>query len=706
MNKLPGKLNLLRRNSGFSQSEIAQRLMVPVSEYMNWENGNSIPTIYQLKDLSELFHVDVTALLDNTMSFVAPQAPAAEKSATIPFAANNSINATQQLTSTDLAAGDTKQADVFSTKVMDTSAFAADSVLESEAEDDGDEEEEETPKHRVKKVKRRNIFQDRRALIGLGAAGAAIVVLALILVLVRGFGSGSSLSVSDVNRLSLGSTYSLYIDSNGSIKARGQGYSTSALTGSVQISTYSTWSLGLKEDGTVAATDPSISVGDWENITQIAAGNDHAVGLRADGSVVCTGNADACNVGDWQNVASVYAGNGVTVALTEGGTFLSSGGVNIPSSVSGVKDVAVSDSGVYYVTSAGTVSAISLNGAAVQATSGMTNVTKVAAGDNLAAGLKKDGTVTVVCEDTAIQEAVAQWKNVKYIAARGNTLVGITSSGRMYGAGDNSYGQYENTAEENADATPTPSAEADTKLATVSGITFTESTENVQIRWDAVSNADYYEVSVEPGIMTATKSQSNSASIPASSLENGASYTVTIIAKSNDSEKHPDSDPSTINYTYNAKTIQLGTPTGLSTKMDSGGAWIISWNPVENASYYVISLDSETVDQTTQSSYTISKDNLMVGHSYSISVTAGSNDAKYSSSSPAQIQTSYGYDITLNYSDGTSEVVQLAPGTYTLKDIVKAVSADSLADPEQQIQVSGSTSVSVALKASSEDTAE
>ena len=70
-NRLPEKLHLLRTSSGLTQSEIASRLMVPVAEYMNWENGNSIPGIDQLKQIALLFHVDLAALLDNTLLYPA-----------------------------------------------------------------------------------------------------------------------------------------------------------------------------------------------------------------------------------------------------------------------------------------------------------------------------------------------------------------------------------------------------------------------------------------------------------------------------------------------------------------------------------------------------------------------------------------------------------------------------------------------------------
>ena len=40
MNKLPEKLVLLRKHANLSQGDIASRLNVPVTEYMQWENGD------------------------------------------------------------------------------------------------------------------------------------------------------------------------------------------------------------------------------------------------------------------------------------------------------------------------------------------------------------------------------------------------------------------------------------------------------------------------------------------------------------------------------------------------------------------------------------------------------------------------------------------------------------------------------------------
>ena len=713
MNKLPGKLNLLRRNSGMSQSEIAQKLLVPVSEYMNWENGNSIPNIDQLKVIADTFHVDVSALIDNTVAFVAPQpvekTPEAEKSATIPFVSNGGINATQELSDT---LGDTvvagsipgvQQGDTVDggTKVMDTNAFS----FNDDEEEEEDEEEETKPKKMVK-VKHASPFQNKKTWYILGGCGAAFVVVLLAVLLINGLGGGSANSLSDVNRLSLGSTYSVFIENNGSIKARGQGYNSTALSGSVQVSTYSDWSLGLKEDGTVSSTNTSINTSDWTDVKMIAAGNDHAAAVKEDGTVLCTGNSSACEVDGWENVSSIYAGNGVTVALKEDGSFLSSGGVNIPTTATGVKGVSISDSGVYYITTNGTVSGISLNGSTIPATSNLNNISAIAAGSDFVAGLGKDGSVRVATTNAELSKAVESWKNVKYIAAHGNTLIGMTRDGKMYGTGDNQYGQYENTA----GAEASPSASADTKLDRVENISFSETPDNVQIKWDEVEHADYYEVTVEPaGIKN--NSQSNSISIPADKLEDGTSYTVTVTAKSNNLDEYQDSDPSTVNYQYSRRQTQLAVPSEISATADSGGAWTISWMPVDNASSYEVYINGNVVgDSAGYPSLTVSKDNPVVpltgGTTYNVAVVAKSNDDKYSDSENQPVSLKYDYTeveyhgVTLVYPDGQTETVELTAGTYQLSTIVTRYPADQIVD--QSITVSDDMTVNVQLKTTPE----
>ena len=49
-NKLPEKLTLLRKHFNYAQGDVAARLGIPVTEYMKWENGNTIPPILKLKE--------------------------------------------------------------------------------------------------------------------------------------------------------------------------------------------------------------------------------------------------------------------------------------------------------------------------------------------------------------------------------------------------------------------------------------------------------------------------------------------------------------------------------------------------------------------------------------------------------------------------------------------------------------------------------
>ncbi|MDY3930528.1 MAG: helix-turn-helix domain-containing protein [Erysipelotrichaceae bacterium] len=718
MNKLPEKLNLLRKNSGLPQSEIAKRLFVPVAEYMNWENGNSIPDIMHLKALASLYHVDVTALLDNTMTFVTPNINNLEKSATIPFQKNNGMAATQQLDTVDDSPTNVldqnQNEDLGATKVMNPDDLAKESeTKDASDEDDEDEDWDEEDEKEVKQasrprktVKKKQPLKKRKTVFVLAGCIAAVAVLAILLIALKGRGSSSTLSVGSANRLVLGSKYSLYLDSDGKITSHGT-IDTSKLSNAVQISGYDETAAALKKDGTVVTTNSSLDTSDWSNITDIAMGEDHIAAVRKDGSVECTGSDTACKVSDWQNVSSVYAGKDVTVALTKSGTLLSSGGIKIPSD-DNIKLVALSDNALYYVIANGAVQSVAINGGSALDASSISNITALAAGNDVVAGLKKDGTVVAVSSDSAITDAVKNWKNVSFIAAHGNTLIAITKDGKMYGAGDNTYNQYENTADASATASASASADA-SKLSAVNPkhITFTVTTDGVQIKWDPVTNADYYEVTVSPSVGTLAKSASNSAPIPASSLSSGTTYTVSIVAKANDPKKYPDSDASTVNYTYNAKTIQLDAPSGLSTNVDPTGALTISWKAVSNASYYDLTINGESAGQVSQTFYTISGANLQDGTNYTIGVAAGSNDSKYGESSASQINVTYSapkqssdVNVAVTYVDkdsnsevGTQTVNIGSAGSYSASGLgLRAPDGYKISDESKEYTISSSNS--------------
>lgn len=689
MNKLPGKLALLRKSTGLPQTEIAAKLQIPVSEYLNWENGNSIPSISQSKQLADFFHVELAALLDNTMSFVAPQVESPlDSSVQIPFADNNKgTGSTQQMDTAQLNTVTPSSEDTGGqTRVMDTSTFtrmsnAADAEAAEESLD-GDEEETKQTRKPVKEPssKKKALLKNKTNLIIIASCIVAAIILVVVLLLTHGSSKSKSLSKSDTNRVALANQYSLYIGDS-SIQARGTTPSNlSTFSNVVQVSAFADSAAGLKSDGTVVSTDSSLDLSDFTKITYIAAGTSHVAGVKKDGTVVCVGSSNGCKVSEWQNIKAVYAGDDVTVGLKEDGSFVSSGGVSIPSDVTGVTDVAISKEAVYYVNKNGTVSSIPLGSSTPLATNTLNKVTQIAAGDSILAGLQKDGTVEVVTDNDDIKTAVEKWKDVKYIAANGNTLIGITKNGKMYGAGDNTYNQYENTADSDTDSDSKDS----TKLDSVKNIQFEVTTESLKITWDKVDHADSYEVVFNGGDASSVKD--TSMSINASELQDGANYTVSITAKAGD-KKYKDSDPTTTTYQYNVKTTQLNTPNGLNASVDSGGAWNLTWNPVDNATYYVITINGEQVDRIAGTSYTISGDALMNNTQYVIGVRAGSDDSKYTESGETQISTTYvaptqKYEVTLKFisEDGTemkTVTTTLDAGTYTGDQLLKAANLSS-----------------------------
>ena len=467
-------------------------------------------------------------------------------------------------------------------------------------------------------------------------------------------GSSSSNSIGKDNRLILTDTYSLYLEDDGSLKGLGSGYSEaeSALKDCVQISAYSSdLAAGLRKNGTVVTTG-SADTSSWSDIRSIAAGADHVVGLKDDGTVVCAGNTSACEVSDWSDVKAVYAGNGVTVALKSDGSFLSSGGVGIPD-VTGVKAAALSDDMLYYIASNGAVKTVTLtSGASALSTSSLSGVKSLAASTQILAGLNANGTVKCTADDD-IKDAVAGWKNVSAIAVNGNTIIGVTKNGKMYGAGTNTYGQYENTADTSAEKTAAPSASATASAAAeqldmVSNVTFNTTTQTLQISWDPVANANYYTVSISPDIGRPIKTPSASVSVRASSLTSGTTYTISITAHANNSSKYADSSAYHVTYTYEDKTIQLDTPGNIKGSVDSGGAWTISWDPVNNADSYTITIDGTEMATINQTYYTISRDSLTnLSGSVTVGVTAHSSDESYTDSE-AGIQA-----LTYTYKDST-----------------------------------------------------
>lgn len=681
MNKLPEKLTLLRKHKNLSQGDLAKRINVPVTEYMQWENGNKICTILQLKQLADIFDVSLDDLADNTKEVVISE-NILDQSVTIPFNMGQDINATQVVDQSIENTVQTAQLDVENmspstndgqTRVVNPSTLStSDEDDEYEYEDD---EEEVKPKKKRKTAQKKNFKKKKQSMIIIGVVCAVVVVVLAVLLFLNG--GGSSLSVGSDNRIAVGSTYTLYVDNKGSVNKYGNFSAGDSFSSAVQVSAFDDHAVILQADGTVVSSDGNSEVSEWKEITSIAAGANHTVGLKSDGKVVCAGSSEACEVSDWNNISSVYAGDEITVGLTSDGEVVSSGGnATAVNGQTNIRHVGISDNLIVLTTKDGTVSVYPIGSANVSlSTSGWSDIQSTAVGNNLIAGLAKDGTVKVAYSDEDVVTKVSEWKNIKYLAANGSTLVGVNASGNMFGAGDNTYNQYVDSS------TSSETEETGGELDEVQNITISTTSANVVIKWDSVENADYYEVSLNTTPVKETKTSSNSTSIAASSLEDGEEYTVTVTAKSNDEDKYTESTV-TQTFTYNAKTVQLSKPTGIKVASSETQGLEIQWDEVEHADEYVLTLNGESEFTVSTNSYVCGA-GIAPGATFTVTIQAVSNDSKYKESEVASATLEYelqSISVTLDfvYEDGTSTntsraVRDVIPGqTYDSKELAES----------------------------------
>lgn len=625
MNKLPEKLTLLRKYNQFSQTDVAGKLNVPVTEYMNWENGNCICRIDQLKILAEMFGVSIDALLDNNKTIVIPEEELM-KSAQIPSFSSNASEKTQQMST--LAEAGTIQMNTVADAAQETKVITQQplsSVAQAEPQEktvDPEEEEvqEEEPVSHRKATVRTDGGKKKNTLIILGVIALLIIAAAAFLLLMGGF---HSVALSKENRLAAGDTWTMYVEQNGKITVRGELEGASSFSEGVQVSGYGSHAAALSDKGKVTDNRFSSEVSSWNKVDYIAAGKNHIVAVTDEGKVLCAGSEEACQVSSWNNIEKVYAGNETTVGITNDGQIKVAGNGEFLSSVTGISDISMSDNLAAYVRSDGTVAVSMLGSGNVLDTSSWVDVRNTAVGSDYVIGLTTDGSILCESADEEFKAEVTGWKNIRYLAASDRTAVAIDRSGNMHGAGDNSCNQYENQNKKDDEN------QEDEQLEAPKNITVTESTANVVIKWDTVENADSYVVSISDiGELPETKN--NQASLSASSFTDGETYSITITAKPKSSSKAKESS-TTMEYTYAAKKVQLTTPTGITASTDAKG-WTIQWGAVDHADYYEISLDGAQPQRANTNSYIYDTSQIISVGNHTITIKAFSVNSTYTES--------------------------------------------------------------------------
>ena len=701
MNKLPEKLTLLRKYNQFSQTDVAGKLNVPVTEYMNWENGNCICRIDQLKILAEMFGVSIDALLDNNKTIVIPEEELM-KSAQIPSFSSNASEKTQQMST--LAEAGTIQMNTVADAAQETKVITQQplsSVAQAEPQEktvDPEEEEvqEEEPVSHRKATVRTDGGKKKNTLIILGVIALLIIAAAAFLLLMGGF---HSVALSKENRLAAGDTWTMYVEQNGKITVRGELEGASSFSEGVQVSGYGSHAAALSDKGKVTDNRFSSEVSSWNKVDYIAAGKNHIVAVTDEGKVLCAGSEEACQVGSWNNIEKVYAGNETTVGITNDGQIKVAGNGEFLSSVTGISDISMSDNLAAYVRSDGTVAVSMLGSGNVLDTSSWVDVRNTAVGSDYVIGLTTDGSILCESADEEFKAEVTGWKNIRYLAASDRTAVAIDRSGNMHGAGDNSCNQYENQNKKDDEN------QEDEQLEAPKNITVTESTANVVIKWDTVENADSYVVSISDiGELPETKN--NQASLSASSFTDGETYSITITAKPKSSSKAKESS-TTMEYTYAAKKVQLTTPTGITASTDAKG-WTIQWGAVDHADYYEISLDGSQPQRANTNSYIYDTSQIISVGNHTITIKAFSVNSTYTESEEGSGVVQYEPQlktIPVMYIQGESTYVDSGNPTvdvyvgmdYTYQDLdsmaggFAAASQRTLQDPTGTVHINDTT---------------
>ena len=702
MNKLPEKLTLLRKYNQFSQTDVAGKLNVPVTEYMNWENGNCICRIDQLKILAEMFGVSIDALLDNNKTIVIPEEELM-KSAQIPSFSSNASEKTQQMST--LAEAGTIQMNTVADAAQETKVITQQplsSVAQAEPQEktmDSEEEEvqEEEPVSHRKATVRTDGGKKKNTLIILGVIALLIIAAAAFLLLMGGF---HSVALSKENRLAAGDTWTMYVEQNGKITVRGELEGASSFSEGVQVSGYGSHAAALSDKGKVTDNRFSSEVSSWNKVDYIAAGKNHIVAVTDEGKVLCAGSEEACQVSSWNNIEKVYAGNETTVGITNDGQIKVAGNGEFLSSVTGISDISMSDNLAAYVRSDGTVAVSMLGSGNVLDTSSWVDVRNTAVGSDYVIGLTTDGSILCESADEEFKAEVTGWKNIRYLAASDRTAVAIDRSGNIHGAGDNSCNQYENQNKKDDEN------QEDEQLEAPKNITVTESTANVVIKWDTVENADSYVVSISDiGELPETKN--NQASLSASSFTDGETYSITITAKPKSSSKAKESS-TTMEYTYAAKKVQLTTPTGITASTDAKG-WTIQWGAVDHADYYEISLDGSQPQRANTNSYIYDTSQIISVGNHTITIKAFSVNSTYTESEEGSGVVQYEPQLKTipvmyiqgesTYVDSGNPTVDVYVGTdYTYQELdtmaggFAAASQRTLQDPTGTIHIYYTTS--------------
>ena len=691
---LPNKLIILRKHFNYSQQEIAKKLNVSINEYMAFENGNAMCSMEQIKQLADIFHISVDEMFVNSVDIELPvieptlDIPFVTKEEEIEQASED-LGMTKRFdTISDTPASEDLGKTIVMPAVKNIEDLNDDRIdnttVTKVVKDDNSDK---------KPSKNKPLFISAIAIIVV-IAMIAVAIFAIKtsegsvnnkltdinrLVTTNSYSAyldnsqrvsamPSTISINEIVQITATNDDLIGLKADGTLVSANDKYDFSKFKDIVMIAGGYDHVLGLDNEGKVlcAGNSTSCAIDEVNDVKKVYAGKDASVLIDSNGKVYAYGNAAYIgNINGLVSVNKLSLADDVAVVLMKDGTVNVYGqGVYDTSDYKGIIDVACGDDFILGLKNDGTL--IISNDDMKKTADKFSDIKYISAYHDYYVACNANG----VCHGDGVNngqftmidnsEKLDSVKNFNYsITAKkvnmtwdsiemadhyeltfntsdSYTVKSATNSlsvdaskfedGNTYEVRIIAFGKdgYDNSDE----AVYTLNYVANlSALDSISNFKVTVGDSDVTFSFDSVENAKSYEFKIKE-IDYSKSTSDNHIVIPVTSFTENNSYTISIIAKGNDN--YSDSQEFVTTYTYQSNKVKLSTPNSISATYD--GTYVkFSWDKVENAVSYTITIDNGVNQLTSETSVLIPVDKFSKDNQYNVAVVAN-GEGKYTTS--------------------------------------------------------------------------
>ncbi len=495
-----------------------------------------------------------------------------------------------------------------------------------------------------------------------------------------------NLDSKNLVQVSAGTSWAMGLRSDGTVTCSGAGNAckVDSWKNIVMIAAGENHSVGLKSDGTVECNGSSgaCSVSDWENVAAVYAGNEITIGVTDKGKALVSGNfSSADKIRSLSGIRSVDIGsNQIVVTGSDGSVGCYPIGSSSTSNTAAWTSMSTAVTGGSFAAglSNGRVTVATTDDEMVKTVSEWTGIQYIAAKNNTLIAVNAKGTVigagdnsmkvygenddTTKPEETSeAEEKLKQPANVKFNVTSANLQISWDAV-----ASADYYTVVVNTSPETSLKTEKPSASISTdklrsgtsyvvtitacakdntkmknseplvqayqyeanltRLPKPANIKCQQEGTDMHISWNAVAGADHYEVTVQE----MTRNVNDTSVVLDMDGWASSDFTVYVTAyPSQNDTRYTFSETASATGTYKVNKKKLSDARIVSAVPMEGNVWSLTWNTVEHAANYTISVNgsSQTVTENT-----VKLSGLADGE-YEIQITANPTDlSKYEAS--------------------------------------------------------------------------